>query len=319
MLSHPGPSAPVASCCPSGASWQLEQVCSRAARVVTWWQEQQIANQCSGEQAWHVASGDAVSSAVGEGNPSIPMDAGRKVCALPTPWRVRRNIMSRLSWCCHRSATVPKGIALLSPAQALGEGGLWGRVESPQLGSARWGPQPSPVSEQSSVSIWMWWLLSHAKAVERGPGAGGSANDADISLGFRFLQIFFQISIKRPICNSPSSQSIPVCSAGQEWPKHAVKPHWTAVPFLPQQRDAEDWVQAFHWSMFWVKMRKKQEQPRKNLISSFFSPVWPQMQPSLGEAGFRASCLRAVARAASAQSPPHTQGWPACSGFLLSY
>lgn len=150
--------------------------------------------------------------------------------------------MSPQSWCCHHSAMVPKGIALPSAAQALGGGGPRGRVASPQLSSARQGPRPSPACGQQAGQHFHLDLVAACLC----QGSGETTwrwrvcRQHGSLLRFQVPLAVFQLSIRTPICNSPGSQSIPVCSAWQGQPKLAIKACRTAFPFLPQQRGAED-------------------------------------------------------------------------------
>lgn len=118
----------------------------------------------------------------------------------------------------------------------------WGTVTSPQLHSAGRGPWPSPACGQRAGQHFGLDLVAACSCQGSGERTWRwrASKRRWSLLWFQVPPAVFQISIKTPVCNSPGSQSIPVCSAWQGWPKHAVKPCRTAFPFLPQKRGVED-------------------------------------------------------------------------------
>lgn len=184
--------------------------------------------------------------------------------------------MSPQSWCCHRSAMVPKGIALPSAAQALGRGGPWEGLHHPS--SALQGRVLSPLlpaaSKQGSISIWTWWLLACAKAAGRRPGTSRHAGSMAPSFGFRFLQPFSSSPSECPSATAQTLRASQSAQHGRDSQNLPSSPARLLSHSFPSKEalKIECGVFTEHYS---VQILSENEE-RPNLISSSFYPVWPQ-------------------------------------------
>lgn len=100
---------------------------------------------------------------------------------------------------------------------ALGGGGLWGRVASSQLSSARRGPRPSSACGQQARQRFHLDLMAacSCQGSRERTWCWQTCEQRWSLLRFQVPPTIFQMSIKMPICNRPGPQSIPVCSAWQ--------------------------------------------------------------------------------------------------------